>query len=112
MPSHPANERSSKFRELACENPTRSLLVAVGFGLALGLLVRTLRPHTPESRMTRLLDDVRDRLHDIAVPIRRGTESLVETGTDAVKSGVAHFQDLHLDRGLKNLGKRIKGLFR
>ena len=111
LPSQPTTECHSKFRELACENPTRSLLVAVGCGLALGLLVRSLRPHTPESRMVRLLADVRERLHDIAVPIQRHTENLVESGTDAVKSGVAHLQDLHLERGLKKLGKRIKGLF-
>ena len=110
-PSHPENECSSKFRELACENPTRSILVAVGCGLALGLLVRTLRPHTAESRMARLLDDVRERLHRIAEPIQRHAGNLVESGTDAVKGGVAHLQDLHLERGLWKLGKRIKGLF-
>ena len=110
-PSHPANDCSSKFRELACENPARSLLIAIGCGLALGLLVRTLRPHTPESRMARLLADVRDRLHGIAEPIQRHTGSLVESGTDAVKSGVAHLQELHLERGLKRLGKRVRSLF-
>ncbi len=110
-PSHPTNECPSKLRDLACENPTTSLLVAVGCGLALGLLVRTLRPHTPESRMARLLAEVRDRLHGIAEPIQRHTENLVDSGKDAMKNGASHLQDLHLDRGLRKLGKRFKGLF-
>jgi ElaB/YqjD/DUF883 family membrane-anchored ribosome-binding protein len=110
-PSRPISEYASKLQKLARENPTRTLLAAIGCGLAVGLLVRTLRPRTPESRTARLLADVRSRLHDIAVPVRRQAEHLVESSTTAVKDGVAHLQDLHLERGLRNLGKRFKGLF-
>lgn len=112
IPTRPITECTSKLRELAREHPTRTLLTAVGCGLALGLLVRTLSPRTPESRTARLLADVRSRLHDIAEPIRRQTEHLVESGTSAVKSGVSHIQDLHVGRGLQRLGQRFTKLFR
>ena len=111
-PSRPIAEYTSKLQSLARENPTRTLLAAIGCGLAAGLLVRTLWPRTPESRTARLLAEVRSRLHDIAVPVRRQTEHLVESSAEAVKSGVAHLQDLHLEHGLRKLGKRFKGLFR
>ena len=111
-PSRPISDCAAKLQSLARENPTRSLLVAIGVGLAAGLLVRTLRPRTPESRTARLLADVRSRLHDIAVPVRRQTEHLVESSADALKSGVAKLHDLHLGRGLQKLGQRFRKLFR
>jgi hypothetical protein len=110
-PSRPISECASKFNRLARENPTRSLLVAIGVGLAAGLLVRTLHPRTPESRTARLLTDIRDRLHGVAAPIQRQAEHLMESGSSAVSEGVAHLKDLHLERGLRRLGQRIKSLF-
>ena len=111
-PSRPIADCAAKLQSLARENPTRTLLAAIGCGLAVGFLVRTLRPRTPASRTARLLADVRSRLHDIAVPVRRQTEHLVASSADAVKNGVAQLQNLHLERGLRKLGKRFKGLFR
>jgi hypothetical protein len=111
-PSRPITERASKLHKLARENPKRTLLAAIGCGLAIGFIVRTLRPRTPESRAARLLADVRNRLHDIAEPVKRQTEHLVESGASALKNGVAHFHDLHLERGLRKLGQRFKNLFR
>jgi ribosomal protein S15P/S13E len=111
-PSRPITECASKLQKVAREHPTRTLLAAIGCGIAVGFVVRTLRPRTPASRTARLLADVRHRLHDIAVPVRRQTEHLVESSADAVKHGVAHLQDLHLERGLLNLGQRFRKLFR
>jgi ElaB/YqjD/DUF883 family membrane-anchored ribosome-binding protein len=110
--SRPITDYTSKFDRLARQNPTRSLLVAIGVGLAAGLLVRTLRPHTPESRAARLLTDIRDRLHSIAAPVQRQAEHLIESGSSAVSDGVAHLQDLHLGRGVQRLGERFKSLCR
>ena len=111
-PSRPIADCAAKLQSLARENPTRSLLVAIGTGLAAGLLVRTFRPRIPESRTARLLADVRSRLHDIAVPVRQQTEHLVESSSGALKNGVAKLHDLHLGRGLQKLGQRLKKLFR
>lgn len=110
-PIRPDTECHSKLGEYAAENPSSALLIAVGCGLALGLLVRTLFPHPPESRAARLLAEVRDRLHDLAEPIQRHTENLMTTGADAVKSGVSQLHDLHLERGIQKLGKRFRKLF-
>jgi ElaB/YqjD/DUF883 family membrane-anchored ribosome-binding protein len=110
--SRPIAECASKLSHLARENPKRTLLAAIGCGLAIGILVRTMRPRTPASRAARLLADMRSRLHDIAKPVRRQTEHLVENGANAVKSGVGHLQELHLERGLRNLGRRLGKIFR
>jgi hypothetical protein len=110
-PSHPIAECASKLNHLARENPRSTLLAAIGCGLAIGFLVRTLIPRTPASRTARLLADMSHRLHAIAVPVRRETKHLVEASTSAVKSGVEHLHDLHLGRGLKKLGQRLKGIF-
>ena len=109
-PSSPLTECASKLNRFARENPTRTLLVAIGCGLAVGFLVRTLRP--PESRAARLLGDIRDRLHGIAAPVQRQAEHLVESGAGAVRSGVAHLHDLHIERGLRKFGQRLVNLFR
>jgi hypothetical protein len=111
QPSHPIAECASKLSHLARENPKRTLLTAIGCGLAVGFLVRTLRPRTPASRTARLLADMSRRLHDIAKPVRRRTEHLVEHSADVVKSGVAHFHDLHLGRGLQKISRRLGKLF-
>ena len=111
-PSRPITEYPSKLQKLARENPKTTLLAGIGLGLALGLLFRALLPRTPPSRTARLLADVRNRLHDIAAPVRRQTEHLVESSASAVKNGVAHLQDLDLERGLRKLGQRFRKLFR
>ena len=111
-PSSPVTECASRLHRFARENPTRTLLIAVGCGLAAGLLIRTLRPRPPENRAARLLTDIRNRLHGIAEPVHRQADHLVESGTSAVRSGVAQFQNLHIERGLQKLRRQFKNLFR
>ena len=103
-------ECASKLNRLARENPARAILAAIGCGLAIGLLVRAMNP--PKSRTARLLEDIAERLHDIAAPVQRKAGHLAESGAGAVRSGVAHLHDLHIERGLRSLGKRCKSLFR
>src|SRR2546430_1665111 len=97
-PPSPATECPSKLHHFARENPTRTVLIAVGCGFALGILLRTLRPRPPENRTARMLTALRNRLHGTAEPVRRQADHLVESGTSAVRSGVAHFQNLHIKR--------------
>ncbi len=111
-PSSATTECASKLNRFTRENPTQSLIFAIGCGLAAGLLIRALQPRPIESRATRLLEEIQDRLHSIAAPVRRNADRLVESGTSTVRDGVEHFHDLHLDRSLQKLGGRIRNLFR
>ena len=111
-PSHPTTECASQLDRLTRENPAGFLIAAIGFGLAAGLLVRALQPRPSESRAARLLADIQDRLHDIAVPIHRQADRLLESGAGTARNGVAQFHDLRLDRGLRKLVRRFKNLFR
>lgn len=110
--SSPVTACAVQFNRFARENPTRSVLVAIGFGLATALLVRALRPRRSASRATRLLTDLQNRLHGIAAPVHRQADQLVESGAGTVRNGVAQFHELHLDHGFRKLGRRCKNLFR
>ena len=111
-PSSPVTECASQLDCFARDNPGRALLIALGVGLAAGVLVRALQSHPTENRATRLLADLQDRLHEIATPLQRQADRVVESGAGTVRDGVARFHDLHLDRGLRDLGRRFKNLFR
>src|SRR6266446_1260077 len=93
-------ECMSKLQRFARENPTRNLLVALGCGFAVGVLVRTLRFRPPESPAARLFADIRSRLHDIAAPVQQQANQLVESGASAVRRGVEHLHDLHVERDI------------
>ena len=110
--SSPVTARALQLNRFARENPTRSVLVAIGFGLAAALLVRALQPRPPASRAARLLADLQNRLYGIAAPAHRQADHLVESGAGTVRNGVAQFHELHLDHGLRKLGRRCQNLFR
>ena len=107
----PVTECALQLDRFARENPARALLIALGVGLAAGVLVRALQPRPAENRAARLLADLQERLHNIAAPLHRQAEDLVESGAGTVRNGVAQFHDLHLNRGLRKLGRRFKNLF-
>ena len=111
-PSSPVTACASQLNRFARENPTRSVLVAIGFGFAAALLVRALQPRPPASRAARLLADLQDRLHAIAAPAHRQADHLVANGADTVRNGVAHFHELQLERGFRKLARRCQNLFR
>jgi len=111
-PSNPLTECQSKLNRFARDNPAGAVLAAIGCGLAVGLLIRALQPRPAETLAARLLADIQDRLHSIAAPVQRHAEDLMASGASAVKSGVAQFHDLHMERGLRKLGQRFKNLFR
>ena len=94
------------------ENPTRSILLAVGAGFAMALLVRALQPRPVENRAGRLLEDLRDRLDDLAAPAHRRASALAGNGAALVQNGVDHFSNLHLDRTLNNVTGKLRKLFR
>ena len=103
---------SSQIDQVVRENPTYAVLGALGLGLALGLLVRTLFPPPPENRAVSLLEDIQERLADLAEPAYRRVSSVAEEGADAVRKGVDRLGDLHLERSIGSLGRRFRNLFR
>ena len=90
------------------ENPTRTILLAVGAGLALALIVRALQPRPVENRAARLLEDLRERLSDLAEPAHR----LASNGAALAQNGVDQFSNLHLDRTLNSMTGKLRKLFR
>ena len=92
------------------ENPTRAILFALGAGVALALVVRALQPR-PQPRAARLLEDLRERLADLADPAFRRASGLASHGAGLVQDGVDQFSSLHLDRTLNGVTKRIRNLF-
>jgi DUF883 C-terminal glycine zipper region len=89
------------------ENPARSILIAAGVGLAIGVLIRALQPHPPMSRAERMMADIRHRLDDLG----SRANTLANSGADLVHDGVDRVRGLHLDRRIRSLGDRVKSLF-
>ncbi len=93
--------------ECVRENPTRSLLIAAGIGLAIGVAVRALQPRSTSSRASRLLEDLQERLHDLT---DRAT-SLANNGSSLVADGVDRVRGLRFDRKVNSLSQRVRNLF-
>lgn len=94
------------------ENPTGAILLAVGAGLALALVVRALQPRRTEHRAARLLEDLRERLNDLADPALRRASALASNGAGLLHEGADHLSGLHLDRKLSRVTDRLWNLFR
>lgn len=94
------------------ENPTRAILLAVGAGLAIALVVRALQPRPVENRAARLLEDLRERLSDLAAPAQRRASAFASNGAALAQNGADHFSNLHLDRTLNSVTGKLRKLFR
>lgn len=93
--------------EYVRHNPTAAIFVALGAGLAIGLLVRALRPApTPQYRVTRLLEDLEDRLRDAAAPVFRKASALASDGLEAAQHGSARAEGL-----LSDATRRVRRIF-
>ena len=82
------------------QHPGATLLAAAGFGILAMLTVRALTPPPPRHRAAQLLEDIQQRLSEIA-----------DSGAQSVSRGVDQLGDLHLDRKLGRLSHGIKNLF-
>lgn len=94
-----ANQVLEKLDDCVRKNPLGTLLAAAGVGLATVLLARALTP-TPQHKAVRLLEDIQDRLSDLADE----SASIFGRGADYVS-------DLDLEGNLSKAGQRIKKLF-
>ena len=82
------------------QHPGATLLAAAGFGIIAMLTVRALTPPPPRHRAAQLLEDIQQRLSEIA-----------DSGAQSVSRGVDQLGELHLDRKLGRLSHGIKNLF-
>jgi hypothetical protein len=82
------------------QHPGVTLLAAAGLGIIATLVVRALSPAPPRHRAAQLLEDIQERLSEIA-----------EGGAKSLGQGVDHISDLHLERKLGRLSHGIKNLF-
>lgn len=97
-PTNAAAECCAEVDQRIRRNPGTAILVAVGAGLAIGLIVRALRPEpTPQYRVARLLQDLEDRLRDVSGPVLRKASALVGDGLEAAQQGGSRAESLLAD---------------
>ncbi len=102
-----ASEYCSEVDQYVRRNPAAAVAMAVGAGLALGLLVRALRPEpTPQHRVARLFEDLEDRLREAAGPALRKAGALASDGLSAAHGGEARVERLFGDAT-----RRVRRLF-
>ena len=106
-PSDVAEDCCAEVNERVRRSPGAALLIAVGAGLAIGLIVRALRPEpTPRHRLGRLIDDLEDRLRDATGPVLRKASALASDGLDAAHEGGARAESL-----LADATRRLRRIF-
>lgn len=106
-------------RQQIKEHPVGVILVALGAGLAAGLAIRMLTapppPPTTRQRIQRTLEDIQDRLMELAQPAYKRAGEFASTGADALRKGIGqvqdHVHDLHIERKLDGIMSRIKNMF-
>jgi len=102
-------------RKQVREHPIAVVLMALGVGIAAGMAIRFLTtpppPPTTRQRIQRTLDDIQSRLADLAGPAYDRASALAGSGADALKKGMGHVQDMHLDQKFDGFVNRLKGFF-
>jgi hypothetical protein len=94
-----------------CSDRTNALLVALGAGLAIGLIVRALRPAPSRAeRLAHLLADLEDRVRDTARPALRRATSYATEGADVVREGL-HTGEALLHRCWRDTARSVRNLF-
>jgi hypothetical protein len=90
---------------------TNTLLMALGAGLAIGLIVRALRPEpTRTERLAHLLADLEERMRDTARPALRRATSYASDGAEVVREGL-HTGEALLQRCWRDTARCVRNLF-
>jgi ElaB/YqjD/DUF883 family membrane-anchored ribosome-binding protein len=102
-PNHPFPPDSrDSFDECVRENPTRAILAALGVGIVAALVVRALQPEPqPRNHVKQLLEDIRERLHDLTDPALDRLNEFAGEGSAALKKGAC---------GVEGVGRRLRSL--
>lgn len=107
QPPDLAAECCAEVDQYVRRRPGTAIFVAIGTGLAIGLLVRALRPEaTPQHRLARLFEDLEDRLRDAASPVLRKASSLASDGLDAAHDGRSRAEGL-----VSDATRRVRRMF-
>ncbi len=85
------------------------MLIAVGTGLAIGLLVRALRPE-PKHRVAQMLEDIERRVREVTGPALRKAGALAGEGAEAVRDGL-QTGGVRLGRFFRDGTKKVRHLF-
>lgn len=106
-----AEQTYNEMENCVRRHPGASLLTTILAGLAIGLLVRALWPERkPEHRALRLLDEIESRLrHLTESPLRKVSDTAgdrMHLLGKRLRQGEAG-----LEKTLRNVGKRVSGLF-
>lgn len=101
-----ASEACAEVDEQVRQHPGSSILIALGVGLALGIIVRSLSEPKPVHPAMRALNDLEERIRDLAGPLTRKASSLASECADAVQESV-HQGEAFFDKGWR----RLRGLF-
>lgn len=110
-PAQTANECREEVNRQIQQNPTTAILIAVGVGFAAAALIRALRPEPePATRLSRLLEDIQDRLRETSPAIRRTGARAATEAAHAIRDGV-HEGEVRVERILNQAGKRLRSLF-
>lgn len=94
-----------------CCDRTTLALCAIGAGLAIGLLVRALRPEpTAAQRIAHLLSELQERVGDTARPALRRASEYANEGAGTFRDGL-HSGEARLERLFHDATKKVRRLF-
>ena len=103
-PDNIASECCSEMEDCVRRNPAASIAIAVGVGLAVGLLVRALRPApTARDRVSHILEELDWRLRSAAAPVIDKVSSVASEGLQQSEAGI--------ERLIRDGRRRIRSLF-
>ena len=110
-PRGAAEQTYHEMEDCVRRHPGTSLLATILAGIALGLVVRALWPERkPENRALRLLDEIEHRLRDLTdSPLRKVSDAAsdrMHVLGKRLRKGEAG-----LEKTLRNVGRRVTGLF-
>ena len=91
---------SARLEKCVQLHPSATLLAAAGLGIISMLVLRAMTPPPPRHRAAQILEDIQQRLSELA-----------EGGAQSLGQGVDRISDLHIERKLGRLSHGIKNLF-
>ena len=96
----------SQLESMIRRHPFTAALATLGFGCAVSLVARELLapPPTPKQRALQLLEEIQNRLAEIAEPAYDRASDLADEGVHTVKRGLDSV-------GSSKLGSRLRHLF-